>query len=80
MIPELDSLQTTLEEMGMGEMEIEHVYPQGDVAGHLKDNADCPCGPLMDIHNGTIFVIHRTWDKTARADYHRDIHGGRMAI
>jgi len=71
-----DSLVIALDDMGLGEsMEIRHVYPIDELEDHIIDSADCPCGPKLEMGNGTIIVIHNPWDRTSRIEFYHGIHG-----
>jgi hypothetical protein len=57
------------------ELEVRHVYPLEDIREHDIENVNCQCSPLLEVHDGVVIVIHRTWDKSGSAEFFRGVHG-----
>lgn len=49
-----------------------HVYPLGDVVGHVIDGDDCPCGPSVELLDGVAhdgwLVVHHSLDGREHAE------------
>ncbi len=57
------------------DFDIRHVYPLEDIKEHDIENVNCPCGPLLELNDGVLLIIHRTWDMNERAEFFRNVHG-----
>ena len=38
------------------------VVPIEDIKDHDDFNPECSCRPTIEIHEGTIVIIHNAWD------------------
>ena len=57
-------------------MESIHVYPLNDVWGHVTDGEDCPCEPEIKEENGTLLIVHNSFDHREIVEQALDVLNG----